>query len=79
MNTELNRLGLLLFAARENTPWRPWGILSKRMLGFGLWWSDFIGFGLWLVDLLGFALNLMSSDNVGGGNSMIDYLNKFYI
>lgn len=69
MNTELNRLGLLLFAARENTPWRPWGILSKRMLGFGLW----------LVDLLGFALNLMSSDNVGGGNSMIDYLNKFYI
>ena len=49
------------------------------MVGFGLWWSDFIGFGLWLVDLLGFALNLMSSDNVGGGNSMIDYLNKFYI
>ena len=45
------QVGFITFCSKgEHTPWRPWGILSKRMLGFGLWWSDFIGFGLWLVD-----------------------------
>lgn len=41
-----------IVAARENTHCgEPWGILSKRILGFGLWLSDFIGFGLWLIEL----------------------------
>ena len=58
----VEQVGFMTFCGKgEHTPWRPWGILSKRMLGFGLWWSDFIGFGLRLVDLLGFALNSMSS------------------